>query len=185
MSILSIVANAAKVKANNGTRATKWCKPPPRYFKVNVDGSIHHDSHAGSIGAVIKDSKGEFSAASTLFLPHVASPAVAEAMAMRKGLSLANRLGCSNVIMESDSTETIEACTGEETWWGESSAIVANCMDLASLLDSVSFKHCSREENEVAHELASSSFSSKPSSSWFEEPPDFILSRIVNDVTVL
>jgi ribonuclease HI len=39
--------------------------------------------------------------------------AAAEAMAMREGLSLVNRIGCTNVIMESDSTETIEACVLE------------------------------------------------------------------------
>jgi hypothetical protein len=38
--------------------------------------------------------------------------AAAEAMAMQEGLALANCLGCSNVIMESNSTKTIEACTG-------------------------------------------------------------------------
>jgi hypothetical protein len=67
--------------------------------------------------------------------------------------------------MESDSIETIKACTGEETWWGESSAIFADCVDLASLMDWVSFKHCPMEENEAAHELARSSFSNKLSSS--------------------
>jgi hypothetical protein len=98
-----------KKKENNGAHPSKWCKPPPRYFKVNVDGSFHHDSHARSIGAVIRDSKGEFIAVLTLFLPHMASLTADEAMEMKEGLSLANRLSCSNVIMESDSLETIEA----------------------------------------------------------------------------
>jgi ribonuclease HI len=87
-------------------------------LKINVDGSFHSDSHAGSIGAVVRDYKGEFIADSTVFLPHVLSPAVAEDMAMREGLSLANRMGCTNVIMESDSSETVDACNGTEVWWG-------------------------------------------------------------------
>jgi hypothetical protein len=49
----------------------------------------------------------------------------------------------------------------------------------------VSFKHCPREANEAANELVRSSFSNKLSSSWLDEPPGFILSRIVNDVTIL
>jgi ribonuclease HI len=85
----------------------------PGHMKVNVDGSFHHDSHAGSIGAVIQNSNGDFVAASTVFLPHIMFRAAAEAMAMREGLSLVNRIGCTNVIMESDSTETIEACVLE------------------------------------------------------------------------
>jgi ribonuclease HI len=154
-------------------------------LKINVDGSFHSDSHAGWIGAVVRDYKGEFIAASTVFLPHVLSPAVAEAMAMREGLSLANRMGCTNVIMESDSSETVDACNGTEVWWGESEAILADCVDLASLLNSVSFQYCPREANEVAHDLARDSFACKNSSSWIDEPPDFIICKLLNDVTVL
>jgi hypothetical protein len=110
---------------------------------------------------------------------------MAEAIAMREGLSLATSLGCNNIIAESDFMETIQACKGEHSWWNESAVIFADCVDLASLIDLVSFKHCPREANEVAHELARSSFSNKLSSSWFEEPLDFIIFRIVNDVTIL
>jgi ribonuclease HI len=185
MSILSIVANAAKVNLKGGAARQRWCKPNPRHMKINVDGSFHSESHAGSIGAVVRYSKGDFMAASTIFLPYVLSPAVAEAMAMREGLSLANGMGCTNVIMESDSTETIDACNGTEAWWEEFAAILADCVDLTSLLNSVSFQYCPREANEVAHDLARDCFACKSSSSWVEEPPDFIICKLLNDVTVL
>jgi ribonuclease HI len=74
--------------------------------------------HAGSVGAVIRDHNRKFIAASTLYLPHVAPAAATEAMAMREGLALATRLGCNDVIMESDSMETIEACTGGRSMVG-------------------------------------------------------------------
>jgi hypothetical protein len=76
--------------------------------------------------------------------------------------------------MDSDSLETIEACVREEAWWGKSSAIFADCLDIASFIDSVLFKHCPREANEAAHELARSSFSNKLSTIWLDEPPEFI-----------
>jgi hypothetical protein len=104
-------------------------------------------------------------------------------MAMREGLALANRLGCNSVIMESDSLEIVDACTGSETWWGESAAIFADCVDRAALIDKVSFKHCLREANEVAHEIASNSFSTRNSYNWVDEPPDFIICKLLNDVT--
>jgi hypothetical protein len=81
------------------------------------------------------------------------------------------------------STGHLLACTGKEAWWGESSAIFADCVDLASLIESVSFKYCPREANEATNELARSNFSNKLSSSWLDEPSGFILSRIVNDVS--
>jgi hypothetical protein len=77
-------------------------------------------------------------------------------MAMREGLALAHRLGCNNVIMESDSLET--ACNGDEAWWGESPAIFTDWVDLRAFIDNVSFEHCPREANESAHEIASFAF---------------------------
>jgi hypothetical protein len=62
---------------------------------------------------------------------------------MREGLALANRLGCNNILAETDSLETVEACTGGEAWWGQSSAVFADCVDLAALIDTVQFKHFS------------------------------------------
>jgi ribonuclease HI len=78
-------------------------------------------------------------------------------MAIREGLALATRLGCNDVIMKSDSMETIH---GVEAWWGESSTIFADCVDLTTLIDKVLFQHRPRELNEVAHELARDIFSS-------------------------
>ena len=53
-------------------------------------------------------------AAPITYLADVASPAVAEAMAMRDGFSLVVRLGCNNVVTESDSLEVVQACMGEK-----------------------------------------------------------------------
>ena len=75
-----------------------------------------------------------------MFLPYVASVAMAEPRAMKEGLALANRLGVSVVVAESDSLETVEACTGDETWWNESVRRLCrfNCNDLLSLFYSLS-----------------------------------------------
>jgi ribonuclease HI len=185
MSILSITLNGAKAAAKPTGPKPHWSRPSPRIIKINVDGSFHSDTCAGSVGAVARDSLGKFIAASTVYLPSVASAAAAEAMAMREGLSLATRLGCSNVLMESDSTETVDACSGDEPWWGESSAIFADCVDLAALVGNVSFKHCPREANEAAHELARVCFSSISSCNWVDEPPSFLLEKLINDVIEL
>ena len=59
------------------------------------------------------------------------------------------------IAAESDSMETIEACTGEARWWNESSSIFADCVDIASVIGIgiVDFKHCPREANKVAYEI--------------------------------
>jgi ribonuclease HI len=185
MSILSIVSNAAKAAAKPPCGVHRWEKPEARQTKVNVDASFHCDDRAGATAAVIRDVQGKFMAASSTYYPNLSSTASAEALAMREGLALANRYGGDNVIMESDSLETVNACNGDEAWWGEESAIFADCVDLASFIDKIQYRHCPREANEVAHEIAKVCFADKNSCNWLVEPPSFILPMLINDVTII
>jgi hypothetical protein len=93
-----------------------------------------------------------------------------ETIAMKEGLQLAQNIGCNRIVAESDFLETIEACTGDSRWWNASSVIYAGCIDIASFIGSVSFKHCSREANQVAHEIAKFSFLNNQSCNWVDEP---------------
>jgi ribonuclease HI len=163
----------------------KWTRPMPRYVKVNVDASFHEDSRSGSAGAIIRDYEGKFIAASGTSIPHVSSVSMAEALAMKAGLDLANRLGFNRVIAESDSLETIEACNGSDRWWHESSAILADCVDLASSIGSVTFQFCPREANQVADDIARFCFQNKITCTWDDDPPSFLQNSLVNDITVL
>jgi hypothetical protein len=91
---------------------------------LNLDAFFHEDSCSGATGAILRDFQGNFVAASTKYLPHVSTVAMAaEALAMREGLYLVNRMGCNNVIAESNSTEIAEACLGEQMWLSGSSYI--------------------------------------------------------------
>ena len=173
---------ASKKEMHNVLR---WCKPEPRQVKLNVDASFLADICAGSAGAVLRDYHGNFIAGSCVFLPHVSTAEMAEALAMREGLSLANSVGCSAIIAEYDSMETIEACSGDEIWWNDSAAIFADCIDLVSAIGVVTFKHCPREANQVAHELARTSFCNNSTCRWLDDPPSFILGKLINDVTVV
>jgi hypothetical protein len=81
---------------------------------------------------------------------------MAQAMAMKNGLILANTLGCNAVVAKSDSLETIESYLVEQTWWTMPAAIYADCVDLATSIGDVSFKFCPREANKTIHELVDS-----------------------------
>jgi ribonuclease HI len=127
-------------------------------MKLNVDASFFADNHAGAVGALIRDYQGQFVAASCKVLPHVESATMAEAIAMKEGLTLANMLGCNSVIAEGDSNETIEAYAGIETWWSTPAAVYADCLDLATTIGDIKFKYCPQEANQAAHEIARFSF---------------------------
>ena len=86
----------------------------------------------------------------------------------------ANSLGFPRVEAESDSLSVIEYCTGQNRWWDSAAAIFAECVDVASLIGKVKFKHCVRLCNQAAHVLASHSFCNKLSSSWTDEAPIYL-----------
>ncbi|XBH81847.1 hypothetical protein VPH35_107336 [Triticum aestivum] len=106
-------------------------------------------------------------------------------MALRDGLILANSLGFNRVEAESDSLNVIKCCRGQDQWWDAAAAIFAECIDLSTSIGKVIFSHCFREANSVAHELAKFSFCNKCDDNWTNEPPELLVSQLVNDVTIV
>jgi ribonuclease HI len=166
------------------SQVVRWSRPQAGFIKLNVDAPFHIDRKAGAMAAVLRGHRGHFVAAACKFIPHVTSGSMAEVMDMKDGLNFENQLGCSRIKAESDSLETIEGCTGGDTWWSETSAILSGCLDLINGLDDVKFKHCPREANKV-DELARSCFQSTNSCNWVDEPPSFILRTLLDDVTIM
>uniref|UniRef100_A0A8I6Y5C3 RNase H type-1 domain-containing protein n=1 Tax=Hordeum vulgare subsp. vulgare TaxID=112509 RepID=A0A8I6Y5C3_HORVV len=106
-------------------------------------------------------------------------------MAMRDGLHLVNSLGFNRVEAESDSLSVIKCCQGQDQWWDAAAAVFAECIDMATSIGKVIFSHCFREANSVAHELAKFSFCNKVEDNWTNEPPEFLVSQLVNDVLII
>ena len=68
-------------------------------------------------------------------------------------------------------------------WWDEATALFAECVDIGTTIGKVTFKHCLRSCNQVAHALANHSYCNKSSFSWLNEPPDIVVGRLINDVS--
>jgi len=73
-----------------------------------VDASYNSDRGTGSTGAIIRDSSGSFIAASLCFIEHVVDASMAEVIALREGLLLAQQIGCSRLMIQSDCLEVVE-----------------------------------------------------------------------------
>ena len=106
-------------------------------------------------------------------IPFAADIVATEAMAMKDGLELANSLGYSRLELESDSMQVINFCTGQSRWRDAATAIFAECVDMATAIGKVVYKHCYRSANQAAHVLANHSYCNKISSFWLHEPPVF------------
>uniref|UniRef100_A0A8I6X629 RNase H type-1 domain-containing protein n=1 Tax=Hordeum vulgare subsp. vulgare TaxID=112509 RepID=A0A8I6X629_HORVV len=90
---------------------TSWSKPPQGSNKLNIDAAFFEDG-TGAMGAVIRNDRGEAVAGMAHKFFNVLSPAAAEARALEKGLALVEYLGCSPIIVESDSLELLQLCNG-------------------------------------------------------------------------
>ena len=106
-----------------------------------------------------RDDRGNFIAAATWPLVHVASVVSAEIKAIRYGLILASNFGCSNIIIESDSLNALEAVSDLDAYTGPDVPIITESSLLAMDFSNVSFVHCGREINLVANCLAKHCFS--------------------------
>ena len=56
---------------------------------------------------------------------------------------------------------------------------------LVGMIINVEFLPCPREVNEVVHGIVKFVYVNDVSCNWVDEPPDFVVSTLVNDVTIL
>lgn len=141
-------ASSAKVKRN------PWSRPPSGYIKLNVDALYDADSLQGTVGAVLCDSSGKFLAASNNRAGDCLDVFMAEALALRFGLNLASFVGCTRLIINSDSMDVIAAMQDGGISSGSSAGILDDCFHMARDFTHIRFEHCHREANSVADELA-------------------------------
>lgn len=100
----------------------RWRAPPRGWIKINTDAAFKQSSNIGVSGIVVRDQNGTL--LTGLAKKHAAgSSFMAETLAMRDGIFLANSLGLHRVILESDSLEVVQACR-KEIQRGEVSAIL-------------------------------------------------------------
>ena len=118
-------------------------------------------------------------------MTNILNAAMAEAFAFRDGLNLVERIGCINIIVESDNAELIETCSGGSEIWSPHSSIMADCFIIAGGLGNISFKHCPRETNKVAHNLARKCYDSDVIFIWEGDPPLSVAQDALNDIYVL
>ena len=142
-----------------------------------MDASYDVDSLQGTVGVVLRDSSGKFLAAGNNRAGDCMDVFMAEALALRFGMHLASSVGCTRVIVNSDSMDVITAKDGGITS-GSSAAILDDCFHMARDFTHVRFEHCHREANSVADELARLCKFSLPNS-WFDDAPIAIMPLLV------
>ena len=184
-SIIALTLNYKRIKKKGASPIQRhgWMKPTIDFVKLNVDAAYNEDNGTGGTGAVIRDHLGSFVAGQKRSLLNVEDAATAEAWALRDGLALAGDLGCNKLVVEADCMEVVDIMQDGGNSLGAAAAIYEDCSFLCRSFARARFQHCPREANLVAHELAR--FSEVSQGVWHNDPPDFLVPVIANDVTAV
>jgi hypothetical protein len=185
MSIGVLATNYWRAKKKIMSKKEVWLCPKEGSIKINVDAAYDAELGKGCMGAIARDRKGKFMAASCKDIHFVADPFMAKAYTLRDGLSLAHFLGGNKIIIQSNNMQVIETMVNGCFSATSSSAIFDDCMNLSTGYRKILFEHCKREANQVAHDLARHCFINHDDDFWDNDPPSFIMRAMVNDVTVL
>ena len=165
------------------TSEAQWQCPAPGSYKLNVDASFFEDG-SGAAADVLRNCHGEAIVGVSELIDNTLSAQSAEAIALRLGLRLVYAVGCRNIEVESDCEELVHACNGETEIWSPYSGTLADCFHLSHGIPNISFAHCPREANKVAHFLARRCYDSKICEEWLDEMPSFLLPHVIFDVTL-
>ncbi|KAI4995506.1 hypothetical protein ZWY2020_035409 [Hordeum vulgare] len=158
--ILGLATNFQGAAGRPNPHVISWKKPAFNTYKLNIDVSFFPNG-TGATTAVLRDHRGATVAGGGWPLTHILDAAIAEAIALQKGLALIEQLECSSVIIETDSLELVQAYNGVVEVWSPFTTILVDCFVKAHSIGSVSVQHCEREANSVAHNLARHAFISQ------------------------
>jgi hypothetical protein len=167
---------------NNGICRHGWVKPKEDYVKLNVDDSFDADKRSGASGMILGDAHGFFIAGGNCTITFVEDAATADAMVLRDGLIMVEALGCSKLVINSDCVEVIDVMKNGGHTQGPAAAIYEDFFFLCREFNDVIFEHCPRESNFAAHVLAREPVDDPQL--WKDDPPEFIIDVIANDVSV-
>jgi hypothetical protein len=122
-------------------------KPRANFVILNANAAFSMEDQSG---VILHDGHGSFIAVRSIFISHVTSATMAEAVGMLNGLAFANYLGCNVVEVKSDLSKVIHYCTGDAKISNEATATYVDILTQADI-GKVEFKHCGRETNTAAH----------------------------------
>jgi hypothetical protein len=108
MSIATLTTNYQRAMKKKIRKPEGWKKPSEGKLLLNVDASYKSDRGTSSTGAIIRDSSGSFIAAGSCFMEHVVDASMAEVIALKEGLLMAQHIGCSQLMIQSDFLEAVE-----------------------------------------------------------------------------
>ncbi|CAN6555410.1 unnamed protein product [Malus baccata var. baccata] len=132
-----------------------WSPPGSGFIKINVNASWNARECVGFVGVVARDDHGRFVAACRKNIS-ASSVALAEAMAILQGCSLGRYMGWNDIIIESDSLDSV-SCLQDLNSMGSWDAFpfLAKCTSMEKAFQDCRWSWVPRSANKAADSLAS------------------------------
>ncbi|RYQ94508.1 hypothetical protein Ahy_B08g089422 [Arachis hypogaea] len=173
--------NLKEKQVQRTMREVRWRPPPADWIKANVDAFFKRNTGKGAIAVVYRDNRGKILLGFTGLI-QANSVTVAEALAIRQALIIANNLFMEKVLIESDNLKIIQAIKSKSPI-GEALAIIQDIQLLLEQLPGRGITWTPREGNLLAHKVAKEAELGNLHSNWSMQPPLEIL-RIMHNETL-
>jgi ribonuclease HI len=135
------------------------------------------------LGIVGHDYNGQICLAFTDCRRFITDPTTAEALAAWRMADICVRLGFTEVILEGDSLEVVQALNREEPSWGRYGSLINDAKRLLQQLHNWKVCHVRRKANEATHRLAKFAFSIGEERLWTKDYP-LCIRAIVNTESI-
>uniref|UniRef100_A0A803Q7N5 Reverse transcriptase n=1 Tax=Cannabis sativa TaxID=3483 RepID=A0A803Q7N5_CANSA len=139
---------------NAVTAKPKWGPPPSDCVMINTDASLIDDKMGYGLSAVLRDSVGDLIVVETVFVPGIASIFLAEAVAVKLGVRLAQKWSVSKAIVAADCLSIINSLQSSSALNSDWGMLCRDILSLKHHFLSLNFTHVHRDCNAVANALA-------------------------------
>ncbi|KAK8673157.1 hypothetical protein V6N13_111507 [Hibiscus sabdariffa] len=158
-----------------------WSPSCEGTLKVNFDAAFDNINLVSSSGVVIRNHEGLLMAVGTFINSNILDPCIAEAKACEQAVELAADLNFHNVVVEGDSLIVIKKLQASIKDRSLICMLIQNIQRRFDDFMSLTYQHCQRNRNKVAHKIAHLGRSLSVSSIWIEEAPSVIEAAIEED----
>ncbi|CAI9756079.1 unnamed protein product [Fraxinus pennsylvanica] len=166
------------------SRRRFWKSPPTDELILNTDAAVNIEEGVISIGAVIRNHRGEVMGSMGKVINGNYSPLTAEMLAIREGLEFAVESGLGVNIAETDSLLSVQTINLHFPF-SPVLNIAEDCRILLARMGNCLVRHAPRRTNQVAHELALLAKFSRTDFMCCEDVPESIVNLVNYDVAHL
>ena len=168
-----------------GTEGYVWRPPSHPFFKLNFDAAIIKERCMPGFGAMIRNEQGEVMVAFFAIRPSVSCNEEAETLACRKAVEFAVDTGFSELIIERDSINVMQAVSSSILDLLVVGNVVADIQWLIHGLRRVSINLVKRDCNRAAHVLARYARNLDEDMYWMEDAPPVALGAMYQDLVLM